>query len=685
MRRPAKLAPQLAFGLCGLGGLTWFCAASAQSVTPPAAPGSTANLPGTSVYQDRYIGGGSLIPDISTSDQAVSDTQGLARSQQIDGVVSVLGSRDSGSSNNEVEHGIVLKSQCETADFGAWSLDGSARTGGSDQASGQPGQGGTITLRQRDMPFDGGWHADNSLGDINTPDIDLARLQPRFYLPTSPMQGLTTEWRGADGLQIAAGGGVPGLYDGIVVPDFHTLDGSIATVGAQWSPASHWTVGGQLIDAHDVNLAVGNALDLGAPASSTTGLLSAAWQDHSESLQLNLLDGDVSGEANGVGGWVDGSITQGRFTQNAGLFRIDPNTTWGNQLIADDIQGGYYRLGYQSRQWLADVGIDDAHSVSGLGSDTTFLTGDARYQLSRDWGLGTVANLSSSNGGHNWSAEGFLDHANAWGSGRVQADYANTQTGQDTTLTLNQNWSAPTGMRLSTSAYLARIDGAVVNELQQSATVLGLAANGGGQFSTRLGAQGNVQWAAAVQGRAAPGVSANVSLTYQLSRNWLLLATYYDSRTGSWTPLTVVSPLSPPIAAAVPAAEERGMFLTIRYTRAAGSHFAPLGGTLGSGSGQIAGIVYLDANNNGLLDAGEAGAPNITVVLDGRFSVQTDSSGRFAFPAVATGHHVITVVSDNLPLPWTLVNGGRAEVEVTTRNRTDITIAAQRLRYISTR
>jgi SdrD B-like domain len=175
-------------------------------------------------------------------------------------------------------------------------------------------------------------------------------------------------------------------------------------------------------------------------------------------------------------------------------------------------------------------------------------------------------------------------------------------------------------------------------------------------------------------------VSANVSLTYRLSQNWQLLATYYESEVGSWTPLTVVSPLTPPVATNIPAVEERGIFLTIRYQRAAGSHFAPLGGAPGGGAGEIAGIVYLDANNNGHIDAGESGAANVSVVLDGRFSVQTDANGRFSFPVVATGHHVLTVISDNLPLPWTLVNGGRTELEVTTRNRTDISIGAQRPR-----
>jgi hypothetical protein len=91
-------------------------------------------------------------------------------------------------------------------------------------------------------------------------------------------------------------------------------------------------------------------------------------------------------------------------------------------------------------------------------------------------------------------------------------------------------------------------------------------------------------------------------------------------------------------------------------------------------------VVFLDANYNGRSDAGELGAPNVTVVLDGRFSVQTDAAGRFDFPVVATGRHVITVVADNLPLPWALINDGRAEIEVTTRDRTDVNIAAQRPR-----
>jgi hypothetical protein len=684
MKPHVNLSTRLAFGLTGLGGVLWFGAACAQALpaaTPaPPASLSAANPPASGAYQDRYIGGGSLTPDISTGDGATDDSSKLARSVQIDAITSRLTSSSDGSNSTFSESGIVAKAQWDTVGYGAWSLDASARAAGSDNIQSGQGQGGVITLRERGMPFDGNWQADNAIGDLNAPDIGLARLQSRFVLPTGPMQGLASEWRGPSDLQITAGGGIPGIYDGILVPDFRTLSGSTATAGAQWSPASHWTVGGQFIEARDVNLSVGSTIDSGALLSSSTGLLSAAWQDQGQRLQMNLIEGDVNGQSSGVGGWVDGSITQGRIVQNAGLFRIDPNMTWGNQLISSDMQGGYYRLSYQSRQWQADGGVDEVRTVSGLGTNTTFLTGDARYQLFRDWGIGGVGNLALIDGGNSWSLEGYVDHVNGWGLGRAQVDFAETPRGQGTTLSLDQSWSMPDAIRLSTSMAVARIMAAPLDGIEQDNTVLALAAYGGGKFTARFGLEGNVRWATVVQGRAAPGVSANVSLTYQVSPHWQILATYYDSQVGSWTPITVNSPITPPVAPVAPSAREQGMFLTLRYQRATGSHFAPLGGAPGAGSGAISGIVYLDANNNGRIDAGEAGAPNVTVVLDGRFSVQTDASGRFSFPVVATGRHVISVVQDNLPLPWTLINDGRTELVVTTRDRTDIAIGAQRPR-----
>jgi hypothetical protein len=46
---------------------------------------------------------------------------------------------------------------------------------------------------------------------------------------------------------------------------------------------------------------------------------------------------------------------------------------------------------------------------------------------------------------------------------------------------------------------------------------------------------------------------------------------------------------------------------------------------------------------------------------------------------VATGRHVITVISDNLPLPW-ILEGGATSIEVTTRERTLVNLGALRPR-----
>ena len=169
MKRHGNCAVPLAVGLCVL--------ASAQAAAPQ--------------YQDRYINGGSLPPDVAGDEDQAFDASGLSRSLQIDGVVGAIATRGGGSSNNVQEDGIVAKAQWETADLGP-----------SEQ-----GEGGTVTLRQRGMPFDGGWQADNAAGDLNAPDIAMARVQPRFYLPTGTVQGFDTEWHGPSGLQLVAGGG----------------------------------------------------------------------------------------------------------------------------------------------------------------------------------------------------------------------------------------------------------------------------------------------------------------------------------------------------------------------------------------------------------------------------------------------------------------------------------------------
>jgi hypothetical protein len=681
MKAHAARAPGGAACLFALELLATPCA-QAQPTSAPAPPPA---------YEDRIIGG-NLSPDISLGDGYSYDSTGLARAIRVDAVTSVIESQGANPTPTVHENGIVADAQGETATYGDWSANGAVRIGGSDERFlGSSANNLSFALHQRGMPFDGGWQADNALGDLNLPLVGLERAQPRFMLSSGTMLGATTEWRGPDGLQFVAGGGEPGVLNGIKVPVFDTLGGSTAALGAQWSPSPQWTLGGEYAGARDANLYYqppGDSVlppEIGIPRiSSNTGIVSAAWQEGRTHAQFNFIDGTLDGNNNALGAWTDASVTRGPYTQSFGAFYIEPNLAWGNQLILSNAEGGYYRLDYQTRRWSANFGIDEVLPVSGLGVSSTFLNGNARYQVDRDTGIGAVSNLLLSHDGSSetaWSLEGYLDQANLWGTGRVQLGYATSTEANNLSATVQQSWTLRTGLRLATSVAVDSGHSAPTAGLPaQDTTLVRLAAYGGGDLTARLSIDGNVQWATAVQGRAAPSTSADVSLVCQVARAWQLLFTYYENRIGSWTPLSVTSPLTPPVPTPQASQGQQGIFLTLRWQQSRGGHFMPLGGAPGAGSGRLTGVVYLDANENGRYDAGEAGAPNVTVILDGRFSTRTDANGRFDFPAIVAGHHVLTVQPDNLPLPWTLVNQGRTEVDVTTRDRIDVNIPAMRLK-----
>jgi hypothetical protein len=106
-----------------------------------------------------------------------------------------------------------------------------------------------------------------------------------------------------------------------------------------------------------------------------------------------------------------------------------------------------------------------------------------------------------------------------------------------------------------------------------------------------------------------------------------------------------------------------------------------MGGPAGSANGSITGSVFLDENRDGVRSATEQPARSVTVVLNDRFVVRTDEQGRFRFERVATGTHAVSVISDNLPLPWALEEDqARQSVVVTVRGESMVNFGARRPR-----
>ena len=116
---------------------------------------------------------------------------------------------------------------------------------------------------------------------------------------------------------------------------------------------------------------------------------------------------------------------------------------------------------------------------------------------------------------------------------------------------------------------------------------------------------------------------------------------------------------------------DKSVFLYVRFEGSSGRPYQSLGlrSKNSAGGGSISGQVFFDANRDGEQQAGELGAPNVEVVLDGRYRTTTDRDGRFEFPIVPTGDHRLTLVLETVPLPWGVALERGREVNVPLRGQ----------------
>ncbi len=628
-------------------------AASAQTVVDK-------QDPRTAAYEDRLIDDGALPLDLTDGQSPLGSTEGLPRALRLDGMWSQV-RRDN---RTETQPGIGIGGYLATPDFGAFVFDGLFTNG----------EGTSIaTLWQRDMPFDGGWRASNGIGMLNTPAIDLARFQPRIFLPTTPSFGAVTDWRGPGGMQITAGGGEPGLYVGAYVPEFRRLGGQVYNVGAQTALDRQWTAGAQLAGTKDVTSGFQFGPDP-RPFSTRSLYASASRQDATSKFQFNLLESWNSFNGSHRGAWFDGLTRSGWWLQSYGLFYLEPTLVWGNQPVANNAQGGYYRMNYSSLRWFWDGGVDYIAPVDDdRGAATTFMNGSVRYQFLRNLSGGAGGNVRIA-GTDAWQGFVYLEQANPLLTGRAQLSHADDGPRQETLLTFNQTWNVRAGSRLSTTLAVGRFR----DEQGRNSGQFGLAANGGGEIVRNVALDLNAQWSRWNDEAEPTSLTGSVVLTWSILPQLRLIATAYRSRATVRRPISVTSPLDALLQPTL--LDDSGAFLILRWESRAGSLGAPLGGFAGAGAGSISGTVFLDANDSGRFEAGEAGAAIVTVLLDGRYPVRSDAQGRFEFPAVAAGRHLLTVVPDNLPLPWILADEGRVEIEVRVREHLAVEIGARKMR-----
>lgn len=636
-------------------------------------------------YQDKLIDG-NLPPDTQEAAEQAYDRTGLPRSYSLE--------------SSWDQRGIALRTQVlglratglmDTLYWGSFSGQIGLQQGRSQQQSSasQTSQQVQWQLRQQGMPLEGGWALDNALGQINLPVPELSRNSLRLGLPTAGMLGIASQWRQAEGLQIQAAAGKTGEFSGFPVASFSTTGGQYAYLSVRdhlkWAgsaQASRWAynvalAAGQNLPASSLSLPAGivrvdaQSLYVAAQRMWPTSASSAA---PPATLQINLMHSQSQPDAvlaqklpSAQGVWLDGSFRQGSHLNQWGVFYLEPQLRWLEAPVASDLQGGYWRHSWRTRQWSAESGLELLKPVIGNAPAGYFAKQALRYQYSTVTSFGTSLSLRNYNGDAQ-AALVYAQWAHGWGITRLQAEAAHSEPADRLVrLQMDHEFGTSADLRLATSLSLDR-------EKRN-----GLPARGfGWSFSADWQFAPNISFTQSLQARSSDGqlqYTLQSGLSWRIAPQWSLNATVFAVQGNPQLGSLVQSPLTAPVVSKNNL-QDKGVFVSLRYTQAAGSSQVPIGGTTGSAAGSVQGAIFFDDNGNGKQEASERGAAQITVQLNGKFSVDTDAQGRFEFPYVATGSHTLQVISDNLPLPWSMPTEGKQTIRVNTRDVLRLSLGA---------
>ena len=504
-------------------------------------------------------------------------------------------------------------------------------------------------------------------------------------------------------MDLNASAGRTGLFSGLDLVGFAPSGGRIASAGGQFRlPSSvgsgRSTAAVQLIDGQGISDfgRLGTAQNTGALFAATawegaapwgnglsdgtsTGLLPASERPGGLRLQGNVVRSNSSRDGSALGLWADAAWRTERWRNTAGVFRFEPNLRWGTALLASDLQGVYWQADTSTRQWQAGfiAELSDSVSGAGLGSGASgrsaFLNINGRYRLDTRNAIGGALNLRTiTSPGQalllNW------DQTHDWGQTQWRSDFANAGGARTTRLGFDQSWPVIFPTSLNTSLAWEHVAG---GDTPGSGWIWGL-----------LGAVSPVtQWYldASVRGAqrsdGAQSRSANVGARWQSFDGWSVVLRYTEARGREPLQTLVVSALTAATSQPLPVTPvNRSVQLLLRYEASAGSASAPLGGLPGSGAGTLGGTVFFDTNGNGRREASEGGVPGVTVILDRRYVARTDPQGRYEFPSVVVGNHLIEVSSDNVPLPWSPVARDPLAVNLLVRQVTNVDFPVQRER-----
>jgi hypothetical protein len=572
--------------------------------------------------------------------------------------------------DDSIENGLLLQWRRETLDYGDLSLDATVRNGGeSDLAS--HSTGGQFILRQRGFALDESHSMDNTAGVLRSISDSMISSSFRLNLPSSLLGGAYSHISGQHD-DIYVGAGRIGRLDPTQIQGFEDTDGDLFSLGYSRTFRQGWRAGTHLVHV----TGSGEVADHQSLASAVQFQTPGQRQQYTGHVLL-----DSKGN-NGL--WLDGDSRAGNWQHRYGLFRMEPDLLWTDTSPTDDQQGGYVRtemarmrFNFSAGLDLTQTNIDDRDDRSGIDLYNAFLNGNWRKSSRTTLGSSLSARTSDPRNGirveksRDYLLSGYVAHGFAVGTSRLQLTGSRLErdgeNGHGVGIIWDQEWNVARNLSLASTLSHDRESGLTdAEEINTAALLLRH------EPSSRFSWNGDISYSVIDREHAGnhSNIFASLALYWRFLRDWdaSLRATHNRVDAVPASIDTVVEE------------DETTLLLTLRYSHNSGRPFTVIGQQAeGKGYGEISGVVFYDANADGVRQAGEAVASGIYVYLDRRYEAVTDNQGRYTFVPVASGSHEVTLALEDLPLPWGLLDETPHRASVSVRQRSEVDFALQQI------
>jgi len=525
-----------------------------------------------------------------------------------------------------------------------------------------------FTFRQTNAPLENGWLMNNAAGHQRTLADPFLHSGYRIRLPTSLFlgfsMGVTTETSMGQWYM-----GKTGNNRGIAVPQFEENGGEI--LGGSWrQPLGD----GLLVGAEVVNV---KGQDFIRDHTSVLAAGSFADNEGAAQYDLHLLTDDDTN----VGLWADSrNLLRSDVVLRYGAFYLEPELAWMDRPIVNDQYGAYVRADKRTFLYNYSIGFD--YTKAGLASDSPFnaeyqsLFLNGNYRLSRKLSLGANGNLflrdfraMTDDNQVAWRLANFVNYRFTGGLGRLEV-YA-SQLNSDFDLNrsdtygarISYDWNMPQGYRLTTEALLEEQRRLNLDNSNQRISVL-----------FRQNVTGDFSWGVNTSYfrddnevlNTTTGVGLNADARWQFLSDWYVSASYVRNQSS-------LDAAAGNLLGGETELQSDAVWLRVGYANTSGQPFQRFGrNTSSAGAGRIRGEVYYDENRDFIRQPGERPAAGVVVVIDGRYETRTDAQGRYEFEPVYPGSHRVSLITEDLPLPWGLDDEAPQSATVGVRQATDV-------------